>query len=199
MWVVPRTAAGVGGVVALVMLSAGCNGNSSSLPHMSGSTSSAAGSAAAPTSAQPIDYSKLLIKATDIEAPMTFTAAPPVLNPDGRPGAAITFSGPENSRVITDNVLVFSDPAAAASALDSAENALGSSVKGAPKPVDVGTDGTIVEGNSPDNSRGKTVLLFTEGRAFVTIDFDAPAELFPPPEFVAQLGQKQATAIKNGL
>lgn len=74
-------------------------------------------------------------------------------------------------------------------------------MKGVPKPADVGTGGTKkIEGNSLDNSRGgKTVLLFTEGRAFVTIDFDAPAELFPPPEFVTQLGQKQATAIKNGL
>lgn len=53
---------------------------------------------------------------------------------------------------------------------------------GVPKPADVGTGGTKIEGNSLDNARGgKTVLLFTEGRAFVTIDFDAPAELFPPP------------------
>ncbi|WP_396931461.1 hypothetical protein [Mycolicibacterium sp.] len=198
MWVAPRAAAGVGAVVALVALSAGCSGNSSSPPHTSGS-SSAAGNAAAPNSAEPVDYTKLLIKANDIEAPMSFTAAPPVVNPDGRPGAAVTFSGPENSRVITDTVLVFPDPAAAAGALEAAKNALGGSVKGVPKPADVGTGGTKIEGNSLDNSRGKTVLLFTEGRAFVTIDFDAPAELFPPPEFVTQLGQKQATAIKNGL
>ncbi|WP_431236491.1 hypothetical protein ACQ86B_15940 [Mycolicibacterium aichiense] len=162
---------------------------------------SAGGGAPAPTStqAQPGDYTKLLITAADIEAPMTFTASPPVSNPDGKPGAAITFSGPENSRVITDTVLVFADPADAANALDAAKNALGSSVNGTPKPVDVGTGGTKVEGNTPDKSRGKTVLLFTEGRAFVTIDFDAPAELFPPPEFVTQLGQKQDAAIKNGL
>ncbi|QYL19983.1 hypothetical protein K0O64_18570 [Mycolicibacterium pallens] len=184
--------------MALVALSAGCSGNSSSPPHTSGS-SSAAGNAAAPNSAQPTDYTKLLIKATDIEAPMSFTAAPPVVNPDGRPGAAVTFSGPENSRVITDTVLVFPDAAAAAGALEAAKNALGGSVKGVPKPADVGTGGTKIEGNSLDNARGKTVLLFTEGRAFVTIDFDAPAELFPPPEFVTQLGQKQAAAIKNGL
>lgn len=199
MWIAPRTAAGVGAVVALVALATGCSGKSSSPPHASGSSSSAASSAAAPASGQPADYTKLLIKATDIEAPMTFTAAPPVSNPDGRPGAAITFSGPENSRVITDTVLVFADPAAATDALNSAKNALGGSVNGTPKPVDVGTGGTKVEGNTPDKSRGKTVLLFTEGRAFVTIDFDAPAELFPPPEFVTQLGQKQDAAIKNGL
>ncbi|WP_233209137.1 hypothetical protein [Mycobacterium sp. ENV421] len=185
--------------MALVVLATGCSGNSSSPPHTSGSSSSATSSTAAPNPAQPVDYTKLLIKPTDIEAPMTFTATPPISNPDGRPGAAITFSGPENSRVITDTVLVFADPAAAANALDSAKNALGSSVKGTPKPVDVGTGGTTVEGNSPDKSRGKTVLLFTEGRAFVTIDFDAPADFFPPSDFVTQLGQKQAAAIKNGL
>ncbi|BBX08605.1 hypothetical protein [Mycolicibacterium aichiense] len=199
MWIAPKTAAGAGAVVALVALSAGCSGNSSSPTHTAGSSASVTSSAAAPNPGQPVDYTKLLIKPTDIEAPMTFTATPPVSNPDGRPGAAITFSGPENSRVITDTVLVFADPAAATNALESAKNALGNSVNGTPKPVDVGTGGTKVEGNTPDKSRGKTVLLFTEGRAFVTIDFDAPAELFPPPEFVTQLGQKQAAAIKSGL
>lgn len=198
MWRVPRTAAGAGAVLALVALSAGCNGDSKSPTPASGSSSSGS-SAAASASGQPVDYTKLLIKATDIEAPLPFTAAPPVLNPDGKPGAAITFSGPENSRVITDTVLVFPDPAAASSALDAAKSALGNSVKGAPKPSNIGTGGTTVEGDSPDKSKGKTVLLFTEGRAFVTLDFDAPAGLFPPPEFVTQLGQKQATAIKNGL
>ena len=199
MRVTPRAAAGVGVALAVVMLSVGCNGNSKPPAATSGSSSSATSSAAAPNPAQPSDYTKLLIKPTDIEAPMTFTAAPPIANPDGKPGAAITFSGPENSRVITDTVLVFPDPAAAASALDTAKNALGNSVKGVPTPADVGTGGTTVEGNTPDKSRGKTVLLFTEGRAFVTIDFDAPADFFPPPEFVTQLGQKQAAAIKNGL
>ncbi|KAA0108167.1 hypothetical protein CIW47_15980 [Mycolicibacterium sp. P1-5] len=188
----------MGGVLALVALSAGCNGNSKSPPPASGSSSSGS-SAPAPNSGQPIDYTKLLIKATDIEAPLSFTAAPPVLNPHGKPGAAITFSGPENSRVITDTVLVFPDPTAAAGALEAAKSALGNSVKGTPEPANVGTGGTTVEGDSPDKSKGKTVLLFTEGRAFVTLDFDAPAGLFPPPEFVTQLGQKQATAIKNGL
>lgn len=204
MWIAPRSTAVAGAVVALVALSAGCSSNSSSPPHTSGSSTSARSSVVAPNPGQPVDYTKLLIKPTDIEAPMTFTAAPPVSNPDGRPGAAITFSGPENSRVITDTVLVFADPAAAANALDSAKKALGSTVNGTPKPVDIGTGGTKVEGgNSPDKSKGgKTVLLFTEGgRAFVTIDFDAPAELFPPPEFVTQLGgqKKQAAAVKNGL
>lgn len=197
MLLVRRTAAVTALAVALAVVSSGCGGNSNSRTDTSGT--SAAGSAGTPNSQQPTDYTKLLIKPTDIEAPMTFTATPPVVNPNGQPGAAITFSGPENSRVITDTVLVFPDSAAASGALDAAKNALGNSVKGTPKPADVGTGGTKVEGNSPDNSKGKTVLLFTEGRAFVTIDFDAPPELFPPPEFVTQLGQKQAAAIKNGL
>ena len=195
------TAGVIGAVAVVVVLVAGCNGNAKQPAASSSSPTSAASSAPASGSAQPQsgDYAKLLIKPTDIEAPMTFTASPPVANPDGKPGAAVTFSGPENSRVITDTILVFDDPAGATSALDAAKAGLGDVVKGTPKPVDVGTGGTTVDGNSPDKSKGKTVLLFTEGRAFVTLEFDAPPDLFPPPEFVTQLGQKQATAIKNGL
>jgi len=202
MRITAGTAAGVVAAVTVVVVSiAGCGGSSKPTAESSSSSTSAESSAPAPNSAQPEpgDYERLLIKATDIEAPMAFTAAPPVSNPNGKEGAAVTFSGPENSRTIIDTVLVFPDAAAATSALDAAKAALGDSVKGTPKPVDVGTGGITVDGNSIDGAKGKTVLLFTEGRAFVTLEFDAPPGLYPPPDFVTQLGKKQADAIKNGL
>ena len=44
-----------------------------------------------------------------------------------------------------------------------------------------------------------TVLLFTEGRAFVNLEFESPLNDPLPPQFVTDVGQKQDTAIKNGL
>lgn len=45
-----------------------------------------------------------------------------------------------------------------------------------------------------------TVLMFTEGRGFVTLQFvggsDSPP---PPPDFVTDVGQKQDAAVKKGL
>ena len=44
-----------------------------------------------------------------------------------------------------------------------------------------------------------TVLLFTEGKAFANLEFDSPPNDPVPPQFVTDVGQKQDTAIKNGL
>jgi hypothetical protein len=43
------------------------------------------------------------------------------------------------------------------------------------------------------------VLLFTEGRALVTLQFDGPAGVPAPTDFINDVGQKQAAAIKKGL
>ena len=94
----------------------------------------------------------------------------------------------------------FIDVAAATAALEAAKSALGGSVVGgAPAPIEVGAGGISVSGNSPDNAKSVTVVLFTEGRAFVTLEFDGPKDATPPPDFVLDVGQKQALAIKNGL
>ena len=54
-------------------------------------------------------------------------------------------------------------------------------------------------GNSPDGSKDVFILLFTEGRALVTLEFDGPVNLQPPKEFVTDIGQKQDDAVKKGL
>jgi hypothetical protein len=56
-----------------------------------------------------------------------------------------------------------------------------------------------LSGKSPDGSKGVTVLLFTEGRGFVTLEFDGPVDSLPPPDFVTDVGQKQDAAVKKGL
>ncbi len=202
-----RVVAGVALAMTLAVPVAGCGSNSTS----SKSTSATSGSATSATSTggsaetssapvQPSDYTGLLIKASDIDAPVQFTASPPTINPNGQPGAATMFQDEDGTHVIKDTIQVFADPAAATDALNEAKGQQGEVIKDpTTQSADVGTGGTILLGNAPDRSKGVTILLFTEGRAFVTLEFDGPAETLAPPEFVNGVGQKQVEAIKKGL
>jgi hypothetical protein len=181
---------------------AGCSSNSKSSTATSRSAASTATSqSAAPTSApsQPTDYTGLLIQATDLNAPVTFTASPPVRNPNGQAGVATTFSDEDRTHVITDTIQILSDPAAAMSALNSRKTGLDGVVHGPPVQINIGTGGTTISGPSPDGSKGVTVLLFTEGRAFVELEFDGPRNALVPQDFLTDTGQKQDAAIKKGL
>jgi hypothetical protein len=199
--------AGVAVATALTVSVAGCGNKpatSTSSTSKSGSSSPATNTgSSAPTSsasAQPSDYTGLLIKAADINAPIQFTAGPPTSNPNGQPGAAITFSTDDNSHVIKDTIQVLADPDAATNALNAAKGAQRNNVK---NPItnsfNVGTGGTTVSGNSPDNSKGVLILMFTEGKAFVTLEFDGPVDSLPPQDFVTDVAQKQDAAVKKGL
>ena len=196
--------AGVAAAAALTVSVAGCGSSSTSSTSKSASASPAAGAPSpAPTSAGPApagDYAKLLIQAGDIDAPITFTPTPPVNNPNGQPGVATTFNTDDGSHTIKVTIQVLADPTAATNALNAAKGQQGNVVKEpTTDAVDVGTGGTAVSGNAPDGSKGVTVLLFTEGRAFVTIEFDGPRNSLAPPDFVSGVGQKQDAAIKKGL
>jgi hypothetical protein len=197
-----RTIALVTAAVAVTSASAaGCSSNPKSPTDPSKSAAATSSHSSTASSAQPqsADYSRLLIKATDIDTPMAFTAGPVTPNPNGQAGVETTFSNDDKTRQIHDTILVFGDPAAAASALDAAKAKLGDSVKGAPAPAVVGAGGTTVSGNSPDGSKGVMMLLFTEGEAFTTLNFVGPPDMLPPADFVTELGQKQDTLIKSGL
>lgn len=197
--------AGVAVATVLALSVAGCGGNKKSSPTTSGSaTSTTSKTSAAPSSsasaAPANDYTGWLIQATDIDAPVPFTGTPPTNNPDGQPGAATTFNTQDNSHVIKDTIQVLADPGAATNALNAAKSSQGGAIKHPEtQAVKVGTDGTVVSGNSPDNSKGIAVLLFTEGKAFVTLEFDGPPDTLPPPDFVNDVGQKQDAAVKKGL
>jgi hypothetical protein len=184
------------GVIAVSTLTgvslAGCSSHSKTATPTSGSATTT-------THAQLSDYTKLLIKASDINAPEPFTASPAVNNPNGQQGATTTFSDQDRSHAIIDTIQILPDPAAAANALDSARAVQHETLQAKPMSVDVGVDGTTISGSSPDRSKGMTVLLFTEGRAFVTLEFDGPSYALAPPDFVRDVGQKQDAAIKKGL
>ncbi len=194
--------AGLAAATALTVSVAGC-GSKQAQTSQSGSSSPATNtsSSAPKSSAAPaVDYASLLIQATDIDAPIQFTGSPPTNNPNGQPGVATVFSTQDNSHVIKDTIQVLPDPAAATNALNAAKGNQGNNVKN-PKtePFNVGTGGTTLTGNSPDNSKGVLILMFTEGRAFVTLEFDGPVESLPPQDFVTDVAQKQDAAVKKGL
>jgi hypothetical protein len=195
---------GVAAAAALTVSAAGCGSKPASSPSTSGSATSATKtSGSAPTSsasAKPTDYTGLLIQASDINAPIQFNGSPPTSNPNGQPGTATTFSTDDGSHVIKDTILVLADPAAATDALNAAKGGQGNAVKN-PKSAafNVGAGGTTLAGNSPDNSKGVLIVLFTEGKAFVTLEFDGPIDSLPPEDFVTDVAQKQDAAVKKGI
>jgi hypothetical protein len=185
--------AGIVAVSTLTVVSvAGCSSHSKS-------STPTSGSATTTTHAQLSDYTTLLIRASDINAPEPFTASPAVKNPNGQQGATTTFSDQDHSHAIIDTIQVLPDPAAAANALDSARAMRHETLQAKPMSVDVGVDGTTITGTSQDRSKGVTVLLFTEGKAFVSLEFDGPSYALAPPEFIHDVGDKQDAAIKKGL
>jgi hypothetical protein len=126
----------------------GCAGNKSSTTSSSGSATSAGSNSAASSSssAAAADYTALLIKASDITLPGdTFTAQPPIQNPNGQPGVAQMFGNQNDTRHVGDDILILPDADAAVSELDLEKAALGNTVSGGtPAPAVVGTAGTMV-------------------------------------------------------
>jgi hypothetical protein len=173
---------------------------SSSPSTSSSATTSSTGSSAVtgPSPAQPIDYSSLLIEPSVIGADFT-TPQPPVLNPNNAAGVAQLFVNADNSRRIGDTILIVADPAVGAAGVENTKTNYGGKVSGTWHAVDVGSNGAMISGTSPDNSQTVTVLLFTEGKALVDLEFDgAPNQPIDAPVAI-DIGRKQDAAIKAGL
>ena len=177
---------------------------SSSAPSSTSTSAASSSATPAPTSsggaAQPNDYSNLLIKPGDIVVPgdtFTLTQTLPVLNPAGAEGV---FTNQGGTRKLDDTIYVYPDAGAAAQALDQSAKAIQElSVKAPPTPVNVGTGGQMAVGPSPDGSKAKGILMFTEGRVFTVLEFESPPNDPLQPDFVSDLGRKQDAAIKSGL
>ena len=111
---------------------AGCSSKSSSPSSSSSSSASSskqATSTSAAASAEPSDYSTLLIEATDIVVPNdTFSAMPATPNPGGQPGVSGSFTNTAGSRVVGDTIMILPDASAASTALDGALSALENNV-----------------------------------------------------------------------
>jgi hypothetical protein len=193
------------GLTAVLTVATACGGSEKSSPSSSTSTSTSTSttstSAAAQTtssapSAPLMDYSYLLMPASDVGSDATTTAAP-LQNPAGVPGAAVTFTSPDHTRSIDDLVVVFLDPADAAQSAKDHAGSYGKYVNAAPQPFDVGTNGLIAVGQSPDNSKAVTYLTFAEGKVVVDLEFDSAPNDPAPPDTVREIARKQDELAKN--
>ncbi len=188
-------------VVAVVVGAglAGCGGSNNASPTSSRSAAvSTSSSVASPSPGQPMDYSALLIKPADIGGDLT-APQPPVRNPNNAPGVAQLFASADNSRRIGDSILIVADPATAAAGIDNTKANYRGKVNGTWQPIDVGSNGTMISGTSSDNAQAVTVLLFSEGKALVNLEFhSAPGDPIDPA-MAADIGRQQDAAIKKGL
>lgn len=185
-------------MVAGAVTVAGCGHKSKTTSPPATSPSATPGAVTSPSSGQPTNYSGLLINASDIGGDFT-APQPPVLNPNNAVGVAQLFVNADKSRRIGDSIQIEADPATASAGLDNTKTNFAGKVNGSWQPVDVSADGTMISGTSTDNSQAITVLLFTEGRALVDLEFDSAPTDPIDPGIAAEVGRKQDVAIKNGL
>jgi hypothetical protein len=148
--------------------------------------------------AQPGDFGALPVDPNLITDSLAYNAAPPVINPDGRPGVETVYTHRDGSRTITTTILVLPDTQAATAALDGARATLAGKVaNGGTQPAGVGSGGTMLTGTSPDGTKSVTVLSFTQGNTAATIEFDGAPKDPAPADLVLELGRKQDTAIRD--
>jgi hypothetical protein len=194
----------IGAAVLAIGLS-GCTPNDSSTstpaPGLPTSVSSSTTSAPKENSAAVVDYSRLLIKPTDISSAYdTFVTRSTVPNRRGGKGVSALFVNDADTRALGVTITVLPDEAAAKAALDASVHAIGATVAGGqPAPSPVGTDGTVIAGTSPDGAKEVTSLLFTEGPAVARLEFQSAPGNPTPRDVVNDVGIKQDIALRMGL
>jgi hypothetical protein len=186
-------------IVVVGAVSAGCGGGKpSSAPAPSSPASTSSSSVTGPPSDQPSDYGSLLIKPNDVGGGLTAPQSP-MLNPNNAPGVAQLFANADSSRRLWDTIVIAADPPAAVAELASTQSSYNGKVSGTWQPLAVGANGVTISGTSPDNSQAMTVLVFTEGKALVTLEFDSPPNEPVDPAVALDIGRKQDAAVKKGL
>jgi len=148
--------------------------------------------------AEPSEYGSLLLPPAEMGSNIQ-TPGGIQLNPGGNPGAAQVYQSADSDQRIIDTILVFPDIAAAASNLESNTATMSEVVTGAPEPVEVGDKGVIAAGTSPDGTREVTVILFSSGKALVSLNFESAPGDPVPVDIATEIANKQAAAIEAGL
>ncbi|MGE2714564.1 hypothetical protein ACQI4L_10945 [Mycolicibacterium litorale] len=147
------------------------------------------------------DYTHLLLAASDIsDAEDTFAVWSTTPDPGGLPGASALFVNAEDTRAISNTIAIYPDAATATTTLRQALPGVGRVVTGGiPRPLPVGTDGTVVVGMSPDGTKAATLLLFTHGPALARLQFESAPGDATTDEYVATVGKMQLIALRTGL
>ncbi|MEE3754299.1 hypothetical protein [Mycobacterium intracellulare] len=199
-----RTSA-VGLAATAMLLSAamaGCGEDKSSTAP-SGSTSSSSSAVSSSPSLSPgapADYSSLLIKPADV-GPRATADGPPSQNPGGIVGVGQVFKNPDGKRTIVDTVAVFPDAATADQTAANMRDVVGKKVNGQQQPIDVGSNGFMVIGQSSDPANPMEIseAVFVEGRAMVDLESDCVIGNPTPADILLDLARKQDAAVKAGL
>ncbi|MBU8823714.1 hypothetical protein [Mycolicibacterium goodii] len=188
---------------AAVATAAGCDGGQLASDPASGKAPALPVPAATSSSPKPqaSDYSHLLLQAEDISIPPdTFTRRSTKVNPDGQDGASALFVNADDTRAIADTILIYPDVATASATLQQAVAAVNTMVEGGtPQPVPVGTGGTVISGMAPDGSKAVTLVMFTQGRALVRLEFDSAPDDPVTEQTVAAISRMQQIALRIGL
>lgn len=151
--------------------------------------------------AEQTDYSRLLLQAADLSGEEdTFAVRSTSGGPSGLPGASALFVNADDTRAVSDTIVIYPDAEAATATLRQALPEVGKVVTGGtPAPVPVGSDGTMTVGTSPDGTKATTLLLFTEGPAFVRLQFESAPSDPTTDRFVNSIGRMQQIALRVGL
>ncbi|ORB63393.1 hypothetical protein [Mycolicibacterium tusciae] len=195
-------------LAALMCVAAiGCDssgtGPAGTVPSLPASTTSSA--SAAPTTTktdEQVDYSRLLLQPGDLsDNEDTFTEQSRTPSgPDGLPGASALFVNQDDTRAISDTIVIYPDAETAANTLKAALPTIGSTVTGATtRPAPVGSNGTMAVGTSADGSKATTLLLFNEGPALVRLEFQSVPGDVTTDQFVINIGKMQQIALRTGL
>ncbi len=203
---------GVGVVFTALTVTTACGGGGNSASSSSSKTtssttssSSTTASSSSTTSGAPTsgvaplgDYTYLLLQASDVGTDAA-TTGPPMQNPGGVAGAAVTFGNSDRSRTIDDLVVIFTDPTVAAQQAKERAQSFGKYVTAAPQPFEIGTNGLIAVGLSPDNSKAVTYVTFAEGRVGVDLEFDSAPNDPAPRDIVLDIARRQDAIVKDKM
>lgn len=163
--------------------------------------SAAPSSPSHPTSApaRPVDYSNLLIPASDIAVPDDSFKLDQSAQAPNQVGIQGSYSNQDGNRKISMMISVLPNAAMAVENNDNNTKTVDMFVQDTPpNPIDFGTGGVMAVGQA-EGGRSSAVVMFAEGRATVLIVFDSPPDDPLSPDFVLDVARKQDAAIKAGL